>query len=69
LLFSSAYNIIIRKSLTEAMLMDTKQELMETIKSLLLANDIGLEFLNKLEESELKTLIISISDRLEKQKQ
>jgi len=45
--------------------MDTKQELIETIKRLLLVDDMCFEFLNKLEESELKTLIVSISDRLE----
>jgi len=48
--------------------MDTKQELTEAIKKLLLAEDIGLDFLNKLEESELKTLIASIRHRLENQK-
>jgi len=46
--------------------MDTKQELIETIKRLLLAKDVDLDFLNKLEENELKTLIILISDRSEK---
>ena len=49
--------------------MNTKQELIETIKRLLVAEDVDLDFLNKLEENELKTLIVSISDRLEKQKQ
>jgi len=49
--------------------MNTKQELIETIKRLLSAEDIDLEFLNKLEENELRTLIVSISDRSEKQQQ
>jgi len=49
--------------------MDTKQELIETIKRLLLAKGADLDFLNKLKENELKTLIILISDRSEKQKQ
>ena len=47
--------------------MGTKQELIETIKRLLLADDMGLDFLDKLEESELKTLIASIRHRLENQ--
>ena len=47
--------------------MGTKQELIEAIKRLLLAEDMGLDFLNKLEESELKTLIASIRHRLENQ--
>lgn len=37
--------------------MDEKQELIEAIKRLLFADDMGLDFLTKLEESELKTLI------------
>ena len=49
--------------------MDPKKELIETIKRLLLAEDVDLDFLNKLEENELRTLIVSISDRSEKQKQ
>ena len=48
--------------------MDTKQKLIEVIKKLLSADDMGLDFLNKLEESELKTLIASIRHRLEDQK-
>jgi hypothetical protein len=47
--------------------MDTKQSLIENIKRLLSADDMGFEFLNKLEESELKTLIASIRHRLENQ--
>lgn len=47
--------------------MDPKQELIETIKRLLLAKDVDLDFLYKLEENELKTLIVLISDRSEKQ--
>jgi len=46
--------------------MDTKQELIETIKRLLLADDVDIDFLYKLDESELKTLIVLISDRSEK---
>jgi len=49
--------------------MTPKQELIETIKRLLFAEDVDLNFLNKLEENELKTLIVSISDRSEKQQQ
>ena len=45
--------------------MDTKKELIETIKRLLSAEDMGLDFLNKLEEKELKILIASINHRLE----
>ena len=45
--------------------MDFKKELIETIKRLLSAEDMGLDFLNKLEESELKTLIASISHKME----
>ena len=63
----SIFNTITHKSLAKIMLMDTKQELIETIKRLLLAEDVDLDFLNKLEENELKTLIVSISDRSEKQ--
>lgn len=48
--------------------MNTKEELIETVKRLLSAEDMGLDFLNKLEESELKILIASISHRLEDQK-
>jgi hypothetical protein len=48
--------------------MDTRQELIEAVKKLLLAEDMGLDFLNKLEESELKTLIASIRHRLGNQK-
>lgn len=47
--------------------MDKKQELIETIKRLLLPKDVALDFLYKLGENELKTLIVSITDRLEKQ--
>ena len=47
--------------------MDTKEELIETTKRLLSAEDMGLDFLNKLEESELKILIASIRHRLEGQ--
>ena len=39
--------------------MNTKQELIEAIKRLLSAEDMGLDFLSKLEENELKTLILS----------
>lgn len=49
--------------------MNTKQELIETIKRLLSVEDVDLDFLNKLDENELKTLIILISDRSEKQQQ
>ena len=49
--------------------MTPKQELIETIKRLLFAEDVDLNFLNKLGENELKTLIVSISDRSEKQQQ
>jgi len=48
--------------------MDKRQELIEALKKLLSAEDMGLDFLNKLEESELKTLIASIRHRLENQK-
>jgi hypothetical protein len=48
--------------------MTPKQELIETIKRLLSAEDMGLDFLNKLEEKELKILIASINHRLEPQK-
>ena len=48
--------------------MNTKQELIEKLNKLLLEDDTSLEFLNKLEESELKNLIASIRLRLEKQK-
>jgi hypothetical protein len=48
--------------------MDAKKELIETIKRLLSAEDMGLDFLNKLEEKELKILIASINHRLEPQK-
>lgn len=48
--------------------MDKKEELIETVKRLLCAADMGLDFLCKLEESELKILIASISHRLEDQK-
>ena len=47
--------------------MDTKQEFIEIIKGLLSADDMGLDFLNRNEESELKTLIASIRHRLENQ--
>jgi len=50
------------------MLMDKKQKLIENIKKLLIAEDMGLDFLNKLEEKELKILIASIGHRLEEQK-
>jgi len=50
------------------MLMKSKQKLIETIKRLLSAEDMGLDFLMKLEESELKTLLASISHKLEGQK-
>ena len=53
--------------LNEKMLMNTKQELIENFKRLLLEEDASLDFLNKLEESELKTLIASIRHRLENQ--
>ena len=49
--------------------MNTKQELIENLKRLLLEDDTSLYFLNKLEESELKTLIASIRHRLENQKE
>jgi len=45
--------------------MTTKQKLIENIKKLLIAEDMGLDFLNKLEEKELKILIASINHRLE----
>jgi hypothetical protein len=45
--------------------MDKKEELIETVKRLLAAEDMGLDFLHKLEENELKVLIASISHRLE----
>ena len=45
--------------------MKSKQKLIETIKRLLSAEDMGLDFLNKLEEKELKILIASIRNRLE----
>jgi len=48
--------------------MTPKQELIETIQRLLSAEDMGLDFLNKLEEKELKILIASINHRLEPQK-
>ncbi len=51
----------------ETMLVNTKQELIENLKRLLLEDDASLDFLNKLEESELKTLIASIRHRLENQ--
>lgn len=47
--------------------MDTKQGLIEKIKTLLVTEDIDLDFLKKLEESELKTLIASMRSRLENQ--
>ncbi len=49
--------------------MDIKQKLIKTIKELLSAEDVNLDFLNKLEESELKTLTASIRDSLENQNQ
>ena len=64
----SISNTITHNSLTGAVLMNTKQELIEAIKRLLSAEDMGLDFLSKLEENELKTLIASISYRLEDQK-
>ena len=45
--------------------MDAKKELIETIKRLLSAEDMGLDFLAKLEKDELKKLIASIRNRLE----
>ena len=45
--------------------MDAKKELIETIKRLLSAEDMGLDFLIKLEKDELKKLIASIRNRLE----
>jgi hypothetical protein len=47
--------------------MDTKQALIVKIKNLLMAEDISFDFLKKLEESELKTLIASIRGRIENQ--
>ena len=45
--------------------MKPKQELIETIKRLLSAEDMGLDFLTKIEKDELKKLIASIRNRLE----
>ena len=49
--------------------MNTKQKLIKNLKRLLLEDEASLDFLNKLEESELKTLIALIRHRLENQKQ
>ena len=49
--------------------MNTKRELIENLKRLLLEDGATFDFLNKLEESELKTLIASIRHRLENRKQ
>jgi len=48
--------------------MSIKQELIENLKRLLSEDEATLDFLNKLEESELKTLIASIRHRLGNQK-
>lgn len=50
------------------MLMNTKQELIENLKRLLFEDEASFDFLNKLEESELKNLIASIRNRLENQR-
>jgi hypothetical protein len=62
-------NTITCKSVIGAKSMDTKQALIGKIKNLLLVEDINLDFLKKLEEDELKTLIAVIRDRIENQKQ
>jgi hypothetical protein len=49
--------------------MDSKMTLIKTIKNLLSAEDVSLDFLNKLGDDELKTLIAVIRDRIERQKQ
>jgi len=46
-----------------------KQKLIKIIKKLLSAEDANLDFLNKLQEDELKVLVASIRDRLENQNQ
>ena len=51
------------------MLMDTKQRLIKSIKELLSVEDVNLDFLNKLQEDELKVLIVSIRDRVDNQNQ
>jgi hypothetical protein len=49
--------------------MDRKKNLITTIRNLLSVDDVNLDFLNKLAEDELKTLIAVIRDRIESQKQ
>ena len=49
--------------------MDSKLTFITTIRNLLSVDDVNLDFLNKLAEDELKTLIAVIRDRIENQKQ
>lgn len=56
------------KPWNETILMNAKQELIENLKRLLFEDEASFDFLNKLEESELKNLIASIRNRLEDQR-